>query len=64
MDSKVNSFSSGQIADTIVEYVRRTNEISGFENFTDLHIMNNSDGLAFELKKYEVVAPSEGATHS
>ncbi len=61
MDNRINSYTSGQIADTIVEYIRRTNEISGFDNFTDLHIMNNCDGLAFELKKFEVVAPNEGS---
>lgn len=63
MDNHINTYTSQQLADTIVEYIRRAAEIGGLENFTDLRIMNNSDGLAFEITRFEVVAPSEGVTH-
>lgn len=60
MDNRINSYTNQQIADVICDWVRRHAEISSFTNFTNLRIFNNSDGLAFEIEKFEVISPSEG----
>lgn len=48
-----------EIADTIIQYVEKQLRLGNLSNFTDLKIMNNVDGLAFDLRLWHQLPQGE-----
>lgn len=53
--NSINAYTTQQIADEICRWVRAREATGGFDNFTTLRIDNNSDGLAFDIRAFDVV---------
>jgi hypothetical protein len=53
--NSINAYTTQQIADEICKWVSAREATGGFDNFTSLSIYNNSDGLAFDIRAFDVV---------
>jgi len=57
--NSINTYTPQQIADEICKWVRVKEATGGFNNFTNLQIYNNNDGLAFQMQTFDVVPSPE-----